>query len=95
MNPGRQDRRLDSSMPLRNTSNLEGNAIVNVLIEGTTYLGMFDPDDNHLFGQNELGRAISRLEHPAITRGVVFTPVGTRKKFLTSSRRNRVENEEL
>jgi tellurite methyltransferase len=31
-----------------------GRAIVNVLIEGTTYLGMFDPDNYCLFRRNEL-----------------------------------------
>jgi tellurite methyltransferase len=31
-----------------------GCAIVNVLIEGTTYTGMFDPDDHYLFGAHEL-----------------------------------------
>ena len=30
-----------------------GRAIVNVLIEGTTYLGMFDPDNYCLFRRNE------------------------------------------
>jgi tellurite methyltransferase len=31
-----------------------GRAIVKVLIEGTTYLGMFDPDNYYLFRRNEL-----------------------------------------
>jgi len=31
-----------------------GRAIVNVLIEGTTYLGMFDPENYCLFRRNEL-----------------------------------------
>jgi tellurite methyltransferase len=31
-----------------------GRAIVNVLIEGTTYLGMFDPDNDCLFRRNKL-----------------------------------------
>ncbi len=31
-----------------------GRAIVNVLIEGTTYLEMFDPNAYHLFGRREL-----------------------------------------
>lgn len=31
-----------------------GRAIVNVLIEGTTYMGMFDPANYYLFGKDEL-----------------------------------------
>ena len=32
----------------------DGLAIINVLIEGTTYLDMFEPGQYYLFGQNEL-----------------------------------------
>jgi tellurite methyltransferase len=31
-----------------------GRAILNVLVEGTTYMGMFDPGNYHLFGPREL-----------------------------------------
>src|SRR5262249_40248574 len=31
-----------------------GHAIVNVLIEGTTFMGMFDPERHYLFGRREL-----------------------------------------
>jgi tellurite methyltransferase len=39
---------------VQNRINPGGRAIVNVLIEGTTYLGMFDPDNYCLFRRNEL-----------------------------------------
>ncbi|MFH1604268.1 MAG: methyltransferase domain-containing protein, partial [Pseudomonadota bacterium] len=31
-----------------------GHAIVNVLVEGTDHIGMFEPDHYYLFGRNEL-----------------------------------------
>src|SRR5690349_16350910 len=31
-----------------------GHAIINVLIEGTTFMGMFQPDSYYLFGRDEL-----------------------------------------
>ena len=50
-----------------------GVAALNVLIEGTTYMGMFDPDAYCLFGRDELGFAIvcagavaERLERAAV-----------------------------
>ena len=60
-----------------------GRAIVNVLIEGTTYLGMFDPDNYCLFRQNELEE---RFEGWAILESRTQTfpaPEGTRKDFST------------
>src|SRR5205807_1081306 len=45
-----------------------GVAIVNVLIEGTTFLDMFDPDEHYLFGEDELLAAFAgwSVEHSAI-----------------------------
>ena len=39
-----------------------GLAAVNVLVEGTTYMEMFDPDAYCLFGRNELGDAFAGWE---------------------------------
>ena len=39
-----------------------GLAAVNVLVEGTTYMEMFDPDAYCLFGRNELGDAFTGWE---------------------------------
>jgi tellurite methyltransferase len=60
-----------------------GRAIVNVLIEGTTYLGMFDPDNYCLFRRNELEE---RFDGWSILRSRYQTfpaPEGTRKDFST------------
>lgn len=60
-----------------------GRAIVNVLIEGTTYLGMFDPDNYCLFRRNELEERFDGwniLE----SRTQTFPALeGTRKEFWT------------
>jgi tellurite methyltransferase len=60
-----------------------GRAIVNVLIEGTTYLGMFDPDNYCLFRRNELeerfdGWTILESRYQSFP-----APEGTRKDFST------------
>lgn len=60
-----------------------GTAIVNVLTEGTTYLGMFEPGRYYLFGRNELrerftGWSILHDEHQAFD-----APEGTKKVFAT------------
>ncbi|MBE0627434.1 MAG: class I SAM-dependent methyltransferase [Burkholderiales bacterium] len=60
-----------------------GRAIVNVLIEGTTYLGMFKPDEYYLFGANELQQAFGGWNR-LLARGDSFpAPEGTRKEFAT------------
>jgi tellurite methyltransferase len=60
-----------------------GRAIVNGLIEGTTYLGMFDPDNYRLFRRNELEE---RFEGWTILESCTQTfpaPEDTRKDFST------------
>jgi tellurite methyltransferase len=60
-----------------------GRAIVNVLIEGTTYLGMFDPNNYCLFRENELEE---RFEGWTILESRYQTfpaPEDTRKDFST------------
>jgi len=58
-------------------------AVVNVLVEGTTYLGMFKPDEYCLFGAHELelsfaGRTLLVARHDSFP-----APEGTRKEFAT------------
>ncbi|MBI4528010.1 MAG: class I SAM-dependent methyltransferase [Deltaproteobacteria bacterium] len=60
-----------------------GRAIVNVLTEGTSYLGMFDPDNYCLFQKTELeerfaGWTILESRHQTFP-----APEGTRKEFST------------
>jgi len=61
----------------------QGVTIINVLIEGTTYMGMFDPDNYTLFGRNELedrfkGWSILLSRHDSFD-----APGNTRKEFAT------------
>jgi tellurite methyltransferase len=60
-----------------------GRAIVNVLIEGTTYLGMFDPDNYCLFGRNELEERFDGWNILESRYQTFPAPEGTRKDFST------------
>ena len=60
-----------------------GVAALNVLIEGTTYMGMFDPDAYCLFGRDELGEAFAGWE-VLLSRHEDFpAPGATLKRFHT------------
>jgi tellurite methyltransferase len=69
-----------------------GRAIVNVLIEGTTYLGMFDPDNYCLFGRNELEE---RFEGWNIleSRTQTFPAPGVRARIFPPSSRKKLSQE--
>jgi tellurite methyltransferase len=60
-----------------------GRAIVNVLIEGTTYLGMFDPDNYCLFRRNELEERFDGWTILESRYQTFPAPEGTRKDFST------------
>jgi tellurite methyltransferase len=60
-----------------------GRAIVNVLIEGTTYLGMFDPDNYYLFRRNELEEQLDGWTILESRTQTFSAPEGTRKDFST------------
>lgn len=60
-----------------------GRAIVNVLVEGTTYLGMFKPDEYYLFGANELEQAFAGWTLLVARNDSFPAPEGTRKEFAT------------
>lgn len=60
-----------------------GCAIVNVLIEGTTYLGMFDPDNYYLFGRDELEQRFGGWEILVSRHDSFPAPGDTRKEFAT------------
>ena len=49
-----KSRALEMLEDIKNHVSPGGNAIVNVLIEGTNYLDMFEPDRYYLFGHDEL-----------------------------------------
>ena len=60
-----------------------GRAIVNVLIEGTTYLRMFDPDNYCLFRRNELEERFNGWTILESRYQTFPAPDGTRKDFST------------
>lgn len=60
-----------------------GLAIVNTLIEGTSYLGMFKPDEYYLFGPDELELAFAGWTMLEARRDTFPAPEGTHKEFST------------
>lgn len=66
-----------------------GVAAVNVLIEGTTFMGMFEPDSYYLFRESELSEAFSgwKTEYHKIES--FPAPNGTIKRFCTLVARSR------
>ena len=60
-----------------------GNMIVNVLVEGTTYLDMFDPKGHCLFGRDALSRRYAKWEIISSTRSDFPAPGGLNKAFST------------
>jgi tellurite methyltransferase len=62
---------------------LGGRAIVNVLVEGTTYREMFDPGGFCLFGPDEVERSFEGWSILVSRRDTYPAPGGTRKEFST------------
>jgi len=60
-----------------------GCAIVNVLIDGTTYMGMFDLDNYCLFQQNELEERFAGWKIVESHNQTFPAPEATRKEFST------------
>jgi tellurite methyltransferase len=60
-----------------------GRAIVNVLVEGTTYLGMFKADEYCLFGANEVEQVFAGWTLLLARHDSFPAPEGTRKEFAT------------
>jgi tellurite methyltransferase len=60
-----------------------GVAVVNVLIEGTTFLAMFGEGPYTLFGRDELGRSFAGWEILRSSHEGFDAPGGTRKEFAT------------
>ena len=68
---------------LREAMRPGGLAAVNVLIEGTTFMDMFDPEAHCLFGRDELGEAFAGWEVLLSRREDFPAPGGTLKCFHT------------
>lgn len=60
-----------------------GVAIINVLVEGTTYLGMFEPGNYYLFGRNELEQRFRGWAILLSRQDSFDAPENTRKEFAT------------
>jgi tellurite methyltransferase len=60
-----------------------GHAIVNVLVEGTTYLGMFDPSGYCLFGRDEIEERFEGWEIALSAHHSFDAPGNTKKEFST------------
>ncbi len=60
-----------------------GIAVVNVLVEGTTYMGMFDGDHYHLFARNEIEESFAGWKVLASRHETYPAPEATRKVFST------------
>ena len=60
-----------------------GIAVVNVLVEGTTYLDMFDPDAHCLFARGELAHCFAGWEGAVVAFSDHPAPGGTVKSFAT------------
>lgn len=79
----RRERALDLLQAIQEHVNPGGRAIVNVLIEGTTFLGMFDPDNYYLFGADELDNRFAGWNILVSRQETFRAPGDTLKKFLT------------
>jgi tellurite methyltransferase len=60
-----------------------GCAVVNVLIEGTTYMAMFDPKGYYLFARDELERHFAGWQIELSRHETFSAPGETRKEFAT------------
>ena len=60
-----------------------GRAIVNILVEGTTYLGMFKPGEYYLLGAGELDQAFTGWNLLVARHDSFPAPGSTRKEFAT------------
>lgn len=79
----RRERALDLLRAIQERVNPGGRAIVNVLIEGTTFMGMFDQDNYYLFRRNELEERFAGW-NILLSRCESFPAPGeTRKEFST------------
>lgn len=68
---------------LKNLVKPEGIAALTVLIEGTTYLGMFDPEEYYLFGKDELPASFPAWKQEYLKIEDFPAPNDTVKRFCT------------
>ena len=74
---------LEGLLAVRDAVKPGGVVAVNVLVEGTTFLGMFDPAGHHLFSRDELLRPFDSWERLALREDEFPASGATLKRFLT------------
>jgi tellurite methyltransferase len=79
----RREKALDLLREIQEHVRPGGHAIVNVLIEGTNYLEMFDSNNYYLFGRSELQECFSSWAILCSRYDTFPAPGGTRKEFST------------
>jgi tellurite methyltransferase len=79
----RRDHALELLSAIQKHVNPGGRAIINVLIEGTTYMGMFDADNYYLFPRDELEEQFTGWRILSSRYETFSAPEGTRKEFST------------
>ncbi len=79
----RRKRALELLCAIQEHINPGGRAIVSVLIEGTTYVGMFQSENYYLFGRNELSERFAGWSILSSWHETFPAPEGTRKDFST------------
>ena len=79
----RRERALQLLSDIQGCVRPRGLAAVNVLVEGTTFLDMFDPDNYYLFGSEELREHFAGWDILVWRAETYPAPNGTVKKFTT------------
>jgi tellurite methyltransferase len=79
----RRERALQLLRNVQDHVNPGGRAIINVLVEGTTYIGMFDADNYCLFAPDEIEERFNSWTILASRRQSFPAPGETRKEFST------------
>jgi tellurite methyltransferase len=79
----RRDRALELLRDIQGHVEPGGRAIVNVLVEGTTYMEMFQPNGYYLFGRDELEEHFAGWRILSSVHETFPAPGDTRKEFST------------
>jgi tellurite methyltransferase len=83
-----QDRAWEMVGRICNAVTTGGTVILNVLVEGTTYLDMFEPGHFHLFDPLKLAQRFEGWDSILMQRDSFDAAGGTKKEFLTLIARN-------
>lgn len=79
----RRNRALELLEDMKAHVNHGGTLVINAVIEGTTFMGMFHKDNYHLFGRNELETQLAGWKIVVSRHDSFDAPGGTCKEFAT------------